>query len=266
MEGRGPDWKLLKLRLDGVILETKSFTDRVMHEVGYSAIVSKEKHELASRQSNLFAGEVLDFFRENTSSKLEPLHPSRGQLKLFQFLRDSVDDGLLKLKSIEGKVGPQNRPFLAKIYEAKNGLKYPEEKNVVFVTRFDINKPYYCFGAFGDIGFDHAGTLDFITLPSKPTSSAETQKLIGIPEEQGGFRQKVSLINNAERIIIDRDGTIDGESVSMTRQYYLLGTFEGLSTNRDYWVYGCNTEIHDKTTTTERVGQTKPATQRINKK
>lgn len=74
-----------------------------------------------------------------------------------------------------------------------------------------------------------------------------------IPAQQGGL-PSVGVYNNGERIIINKAGVHRGKDIAATDQYYLVGAFDGQDTGRTYWLYGCNSEINEKVTVSQRVG------------
>lgn len=119
----GPNWELLKAKLENVRLTARFSVEGTIQEAKYRTLVSPEKHKRASMMAEAFAGEAMDFLRENPSGKLKPVQPTREQLGIFYFLLDSIDNGLLTLEKTEDRVQKDiNRPYLVKLYRAGQSL------------------------------------------------------------------------------------------------------------------------------------------------
>lgn len=274
---QGPDWDLFKAEANWLKVKTKFALDRVAHELKYRAVVPNEKHKQASRLAEKFAGEGLTFLKDNLTAKLNPLHPTKDQVRIFQCLMDSVDDGSLVLKSTEGKLNSDNRPFVVKHYEAGKRFESTGDladklteiyqgKDVRLIVRWGVNEPFpHGFAVFGSIGMAMPRSIDFIAFPGKPQSTEDVQKVMMIPEKQSGFTQRVGVYNNGGRIIINREGVYQGEDVALTDQYYLVGGFDGQDTGKTFWLYGSNGEIHNKISSSQRAGAKNFAEQEADK-
>ena len=116
-EKGGPDWGLLKKKVDNIRIRARFALDRAVDQAKYHAVVSGERHKEASRLAEAFGGEALTFLEDNLTAKLSPLHPTKAQVRIFQYLMDSAEDGSLKLKSTGGKLYTGGRPFVIKHYE-----------------------------------------------------------------------------------------------------------------------------------------------------
>lgn len=277
-EQRGPDWDLLKAKADNVRIRTQFALDRTVHEAKYRTVVPGKEHKEASRLSEQFAGEALTFLRDNLTAKLQPLHPTKDQVRIFQYLMDSAYDGNLLLKNTQGRLDSKRRPYVVKHYEAGERFESTGDladklaelyqgKDVRMTVRWGVNEPFpHGFAVFGSMGMAMPKSIDFITFPKKPESVADVQEVMQVPEEQSGFTQQVGLYNDGERIIFNREGVYQGEDVALTDQYYLVGAFDGQDTGKTYWLYGSNGEIHDKMSVSPRVGVKQTATQTSNNK
>lgn len=274
---QGPDWDLLKARVDHVKISARFALDRVVHELKYRTVVPNEKHKQASGLAEKFAGEGLTFLRDNLTAKLSPLHPTKDQVRIFQYLMDGVDDGSLALRSTEGRLNSDNRPFVVKHYEAGKRFESTGDladklteiyqgKDIRLTVRWGVNEPFpHGFAVFGSIGMAMPRSIDFIAFPDKPQSTEDVQKVMMIPEKQSGFTQRVGVYNNGERIIINREGVYQGEDVALTDQYYLVGGFDGQDTGKTFWLYGSNGEIHNKMSSSQRAGAKNFAEQKADK-
>ena len=273
----GPDWDLIKAKMDNVRIRVGFALDRAAHEVKYRAVVPNAEHKQAAKLAEAFVGEALTFLKDDLTAKLQPLHPTKEQVRIFQYLMESTDDGSLILKSTEGRLSSDNRPFVVKHYEAGNRFESTGDladklteiyrgQDVRLIVRRGVHEPFpHGFAVFGSIGMTMPGNIDFIAFPDKPQSTEDVQKVMMIPEQQDGFTQRVGVYNKGERIIINREGVYQGEDVAMTDQYHLVGAFDGLDTGKTYWLYGSNSEIHDKMSVSKRVGVKNLAEQRVNK-
>lgn len=271
---RGPDWDLLKVEAEGLLIQTRFALDRAVHKVKYHAVVPDAEHQRTSKLAEAFAGEALTFLRDNPTAKLAPLRPTKDQVKIFQYLMDSVNDSSLKLESTEGRLNSDNRPFVVKHYEAGNRFKFTGDladeltelyqgKDVRLTVRRGVNEPFpHGFSVFGSMGMAMPRSIDFIAFLDKPQNTEDVQRVMMIPEQQSGFTQQVGVYNNGERIIVNREGVYRGEDVAMTDQYYLVGAFDGQDTGKTYWLYGSNGEIHDKMSVSPRAGVQRFAEQR----
>lgn len=275
-EPQPPDnhnWDLMKARLDGFRIRARFAAESAVHEVKYRSATSNQEREQGSLMAEVFTGEAMNFLKDNLTAKLSSLHPTREQVGIFQYLMDNIDDGSLILKGTEGRMWSNNRPFVVKKYQAGErfgsggdlGSSLTEMyggKDVHLTTRWGVREPFpHGFAVFGSIGMAMPRSIDFMTLPQKAENPEEVRKLLGIEEQQSGFTQQVGVYNNGERIIINRDGVYQGKNVSMTDQYYLVGAFDGEGTQKTYWLYGSNGEIHDKMSVSQRVGVAKTVTQ-----
>ncbi|MBP7927800.1 hypothetical protein KAZ57_01495 [Patescibacteria group bacterium] len=262
-------WVLMKAMLDGLRIRTRFAIERAIHNVKYRAATTAQERGQSSLMAENFTGEALHFLNNNLTAKLAPLHPTREQVGVFQFLMNSIEDGSLILKGTEGRVWPGNKPFAIKDYQAGGrhnagndlGASLAEVfsgKDAHLTTRWGVHEPFpHGFAVFGTIGIAMPRSIDFITLPARAGTSDEVRKFMGIPEQQSGFTQKIDVYNNGERIVINRDGTYKGENIVTTDQYLLVGAFDGEKTQRTYWLYGNN---HNKMSTSQRVGYIKSVT------
>ncbi|MBU2052147.1 hypothetical protein KKH13_02980 [Patescibacteria group bacterium] len=252
-ETGGPDWRLLKTRINYFRTRVELAIGNAKDEMEYRSVVSGEEHERASKLAEAFSGETLSFLADNLTVKLKPVNPSENQLRTFQFLMDSVDDGTLLLGKTGGRLGRQGQPMLFKHYEVSTYLEgdspihdavnFLSKNQVNLTVRWGVNEPFpHGLAVWGWRGISSVKSIDFITFPQQPFTAEDAQKTLQIPEKQSGFTQSVNVFNKGQRIIIDRNGLYKGEEVSMTDQYFLVGAFDGQETGRTYWLYGANEE------------------------
>lgn len=256
-----PQWELIKAKMDGLRLRARFAADGFIHDTKYKMIVPPEKQKEASTTAEVFAGEVMDFIKDNPSGKLKAVQPTREQLSLVYYLLDSVADGSLLLEKTEGRVN-NDRPYLVKVYRAGQPQEESGDltsqltelftkKSATFVVRWDVNKGFPLgFTIFGDIGLSLPKTMDFLTLPQKAETPAQIEEHLGTNSK----KCKVGVYQNGERIIFNRETVYQGKEYSMTDQYYLVGAFDGEGTGKIYWVYGKNDDKHHKMTVREGVG------------
>jgi len=267
------NWDLMRARLDGLRIRARFAAESAVHEVKYRSATSDQEQERGSLMAEVFTGEAMNFLNYNLTAKLSPLNPTREQVGIFQLLMESIDDGSLILQGTEGRMWSNNRPFVIKKYQVGERFNAGgdlgssltemfEGKDVHLTTRWGVREPFpHGFAVFGSIGMAMPRRIDFMTLPKKAGSPEEVRKLLGIEEQQSGFTHQVGVYNNGKRIIIDRYGVYRRKNVSMTDQYYLVGTFDGEGTQKTYWLYGSNGGIHHKMSVSQMVGVAKTVTQ-----
>ena len=259
------NWELFKAKADNIRIRTTFALDDAIKEIQYRTVIPPEKHKVSSGLAEAFGGESLTFLKDNLTAKLNPLHPSKDQIRLFQHVIDSADSNDLLLKETRGRLYTGDRPMITKHYEALSrfentgdpidrimDLQRSQESNLT--VRWGVEDPFpHGFAVFGRVGMNFSVSLNFITFPEKPLTAEAAQQVLKIPEKQSGFTQHVALFNKGERIIIDREGVFEGDNVKMTDQYYLIGAFDGEGTNRTFWIYGSNRDEHDRMSVSPRV-------------
>ncbi|PIR92445.1 hypothetical protein COU01_01760 [Candidatus Falkowbacteria bacterium CG10_big_fil_rev_8_21_14_0_10_44_15] len=262
-ETGGPDWRLIKAKIDYFKTMAGFAISDAKHNLEYRSIVPSEVHERASGLAEAFAGEAMGFLNDNLTAKLKPVNPTHDQLRVFQFLMDSIDDQSLLLKETSGMVWRKTRPVIIKHYQAQtdyegasaleSAVKFLSKKSAFLTVRWGVNEPFpHGFAVFGDMGIKSPRSIDFMTFPEQPMTDQDAQRILQIPEKENGFTQSVKVFNKGQRIIVDRDGIYKGEQYLMTDQYFLIGAFDGQETGRTYWLYGANGE-NDRMTVKSRV-------------
>ncbi len=233
-------------KLQLLYLKARFGTRHAIDELRYKSITTPEERKIGSNMAEAFTGEALDFLKDGMTGKLAPLHPTREQLGIFQFLMSSIDNESLGLVKTQGQIWADNRPFMVKEYRAKEDYGV-FGKNVCLITRWGLCEPFpHGFAVFGNMGLASPRSIDFITLPMKASEAGEVRKVLGFPEKQNGFTQKIGVYGKGEYIMIEREGVLNGDDISMTERYYLVGAFDGMDTGKTYWLYGCNQETQSQ--------------------
>lgn len=273
-EKPGPNLELeiLKLQLMEYYLAINIAIEDTIHKAKFNKMVPKDIRERASLEAEAFGGEALSFLRENLTSKLKPVHPSKEQVKMFQLLLDSVDNNNLLLKKTRVGLRRGKRPYVAKGYEyvddqgneivqgLPSNLFTRREVRLGVIWGVDKDFPNG-FSVHGLMGISCPGSIKFMTFPEKPETVEDVQKILQLPEKVGIFTTQVSVFGKGKRIIINWEGTNKGQEDGMTESHYLIGAFEGDGTKRTYWLYGHNYDDQSKMTVREKKGVTETATQ-----
>lgn len=254
-----PKWELAKLKVAGAIskvLRIPELPAKVNNQVNYKLLVSESEHQQELRKAEAFAGEVLDFFAQNTGTKLASLRPSGEQLRMFNFLLESVDQGSLIRKKTEIAVDWSRRPVIEMRYENSKGyISGEEHRFVICGVTWGVKEPYpHRLTVSGIENLSSIDELSFIALPIKPKSSQEAQEVLKVREKTQGEVSKVDVFSHGDRITIDTEGSSNGKDYSATEQYFFIGAFDGEETGRTYWLYGSNS-AHNRYTESVRVGE-----------
>lgn len=112
------NWELFKAKADNIRIRTTFALDDAIKEIQYRTVIPPEKHKVSSGLAEAFGGESLTFLKDNLTAKLNPLHPSKDQIRLFQHVIDSADSNDLLLKETRGRLYTGDRPMITKHYEA----------------------------------------------------------------------------------------------------------------------------------------------------
>lgn len=274
----GPNWELVKGKLENVNLRARFAAEGAVQGIRYKAQVSAEIHQRALLMAEVFAGEAMDYLSDNPSAKLKAVQPTEAQLSVFYYLFNTIDRGSLILNSTNGRVQDgTDRPSLVHVYEAGEtpeqqggSLAYDLSdllggKHVTLITRWEVSEEFPLgFSVFGSIGQRRASTIDFFILPGKAKNSSQIE--VTINRGRKDEKTKVSIYNNGERIIFNREGVYQGEDFAITKQYYLVGAFDGEGIGKTYWLYGSNEEKHSKMNVRPRVEAREFATQLVGNK
>jgi len=263
------DIEQIKKKLESYRLKAKLAVNDVVDENSFRKYVTKEQRELASVQAEAFAGEAMDFFKENLTAKLKPISPNKAQIKLFRFLHESIEDNSLLLEKTRGRVwkgGKKERPYLSKIYRAKDNIDWAgkltgtlediffnlrQKKDVTLQILWGINDDFlHKITVRGFMGMEFP-SMDFLTFPEKIETIEKAQEYLQRPEIVSGFKTKIEVYGKGNRIVMDTEGKHKGNDVAMTEQYFLIGSFEGKGTERTYWLYGSNGNRSNKSTVKE---------------
>lgn len=273
-EGGGknnPKWDLMNARLDNFRLKVRFATEGFIHDTKFKAMVSKEEQVKASEMSEVFAGEVMGFIKENPSGILKPLQPTREQMGLVYFLLDSIEQEDLVLEETNGRIQKETgRSYLAKVYKTSQNQGEDDfssrvkdfftKKEATLVIRYDVStQSPVGFAMLGNMGMTSVKTMDFLVFPEKVETSGQVEDHLGIIKSKD---YSVGVYQKGERIVLDRSATHKGEEYNMTDQYYLVGAFDGEGSRKTYWIYGKNDDKHHKMSVRGRVGSQQFATQK----
>lgn len=238
-EFRKSNWEKLEFRLRKAVLATRFAAKDVIQEARYRSVVSLKEHARADVMAQAFGSEAMDFIRENPTGILKPVYPTHEQMQVFYNLFENIDQGRLILEKITGRIGVStNKPYIVHEYVADK----PESKNVRLTTKWGVQDDFAL--GFSVFRKAQAISISFLILPGKAENSHKVGQIIG-----KGFKKKgisVGVFENGERIVFNREGVHKGKELAITDQFYLLGVFDGETTQKTYWVYGNNSVKHSR--------------------
>jgi hypothetical protein len=241
-------------------------------ELQYTALVPKEAREEASRNAQLFAGELLAFIKNNPTGLLAPLHLTFQQFQVVDYLLDSAENEALPLVKNRG-IKSGDREFHVATYQTNDwdyDGTFADRLNTVFhgrdityATRWDHDSTIAPWAWIsGRAGRTDLG-LEFIATDKKLETSDALHRIVGFEPKTKQSTTEIGLFQNGERLIINHEIAYKQEDVFVTEQYYLLGAFDGEDTNQTYWLYGNNHDKHYQQTSKEKVGAVAPVAVRI---
>lgn len=247
---------LIKLRLEMLAIRQKINLISAAREVKYRMCVSPEKDSHAREMALAFAGEAIDFLGDNLSAKLSPINPTREQINLFNFFLRKFDDGVFCVNYFRG-VDSIGNPYLLIRLDAKEEFQDPilaslglySEFSGSFTVTWLVNRDYpFALGLTGLLpaGYGYTNGIDFLVMPEKPSDSTQIMSFLGLDERDKNKKITIGLYGRAERIVFNTETQLNREDISLTTQYFLLGSFEGTITNKTYWLYGSNKDRHQK--------------------
>lgn len=265
---------------DGIKTKLEDFRlltiNPLIREAKYKLMVPSERHEQNSALAETFAGEAMAFLREQTATKLSPVHPTGEQLQNCFYLFDAIEQGELRLASTKGGIQPiTDRAFITKVYEAgdppagKDDLLGQIEhilaaQEARFVVNWDVNRQFpMSFHVWGSKGVKSVEPIHFRVLTEKATTPEQVEKAVGGLVHTDKEKTTVGVYNGGNKIIFNEEGHYPDKDIYITDQYYLIGSFEGEETGKTYWVYGNNENNHSRTTVKPRVAEKQPELQSV---
>lgn len=259
------EFELAMAKLDNYRMRASRAVKDVIHENKFSKLVSDEQRELASAQAEAFAGETMNFFEENLTAKLKPIAPNKEQVKLFQFLLESIGNKNLVLEKTKGIVLDGSNGERAAITKKYVASDRKDDTGIIEDTLFNLYQKkhvvlHVVWGVDTDFPnkisiFGFVGTKDpsmhFLTFPEKIENPEQAQKYLQQREVVNGFTSKIGVYGKGKRIVLNSEGKYQGKDVSTTEQFFLIGSFEGEGTERTYWIYGSNNDKKNRMTIKE---------------
>ncbi|CAN5181697.1 hypothetical protein BH11PAT1_BH11PAT1_6070 [soil metagenome] len=247
-QGPSTGWDNIRHKITGVKFRTRHFFDDLVQDTKYRFMVPGKENENASRNAELFAGELLNFLKLTPASSLESLYPSIEQKSVFNNLIKSVELGKLFPTGKQGRIDDKKRPFVSLGYMTDAFLDINPENLLDYYTSTDsslsvawgVREPYpHGFLIVGRDKLTLVDPIQFITLPQKPSSANEVDAILQITKSTGSGSVAVNLVDGGKRFTIVKE---TAQQPHIT-QYSLIGAFDGSDTNRSYWVYGRNIKI-----------------------
>lgn len=252
--------ELILAELEQLKIKTESKLRSISEGVLYQSATSEFQRERATNDSRLFLNEFMDYLRDNPTTVLAPLRPSKEQLYILKLLLDCVDQGTLRLDSEGGYIRPDHSPIWHQSYKTphiviREGFFSHCAPQADFFINWDTRDtfPLRCgfYGTISTFPRENAEFINFYVFPERITDQDQVRTRFVFNER--GVKTEITLIGKGRRIILDHEIETKTGMVEITEQWHLLGSFHGEETDKTYWIYGCNKGNDHKTTEKERV-------------
>jgi hypothetical protein len=267
MPEKEPNFLIEQLRSELMLARMKAsrLIDRAVGNASYTLATTPQERKTGLRMSEFFGQEMMEFFDDNPTEKLAPLHPTKAQVDVAHLLLDSARSGELTRKSFFGMRGAEGEPYIVKKYsvgeEPKSttvsltGLEEFEARRVGFITvRWGVREPFgHGIAMYGEIGWNFTRSLDFMTFPEKIQNEQQVREHLNINPKHD-MKTKVRVLDKGSRINFSYEAQYRGATIYVDHQYYFVGMFDGTNTKREHWVYGNNANAN-KRSVTEPVAQ-----------
>ncbi len=222
----------------------------VQHALKNKLKTTPAEREKASEMVGQFAAEIFDFFSDNLVQKLQPLSPSLAQINVFDFFLENFKAKKVQEFDVQLRSGLGDAPYVSKQFQAlyqELSAAHIADISAVAITEYGVHPNFpHAMAVEGHHKLDKADRLDFITFPTRLESTAQAIEFLGVLNTKPQDQVKAQVYDQGKRLIIHRTEQTAQEEVVTTLQYFLIGAYEGLTTQRDYWVYGMNGSEHKK--------------------
>lgn len=222
----------------------------------WARLTIPERNFEQNRQSwREFMGAFCSFLRENPSTILAPIYPDRYQLSLVYLFLKGVEAGNVVEQKPYFSFRRDDTPRSHVNFKATTrepGIPVKLESNVYLrwairrsqPEHISINGDLSLAAWCGEISLEHEAVfpedIEFAIFPFKVERPEQAREVN--PWDFASTRKddkEITIMEEGKRIIIVTRYNSEGEQVTLTESYSLLGHFED-ERQQSYWVYGNN--------------------------